>query len=239
MKKLLLTFLLSILALNIAIAQNIDEIMTKSLNAMNKQALDNIQTFIITGSQFVPAQGEQIPVVYKLKRPDKVRIEIEYMGNTIIQSFDGKKAWMVNPLTGSKDKRNLPDNAKEQFMQIFDLLYSPLTKYGQEGYKYEYLGKETIDDKNYIKIKFTDKENDVSTLYIDELTNWFYKLVGDFEKDGEKGTVEYIFEEKTKVKGAVVPQVIEIKINGETAMVYNFDEFEVDVPIDDKIFEKP
>ena len=238
MKKLFLFFTL-ILFSNVLYSQNIDEIMTNAVKAMNKQALDNIQTFIITGSQFVAAQGEQIPITYKLKRPDKVRIEIEYMGNTIIQSYDGKKAWMVNPLTGSKDKRNLPDNAKDQFLQIFDLLTSPLSKYGEEGYKFEYDGKESINDNNYIKVKMTDKKNDVITIYIDEITNWFYKFSTVMEKDGEKNTLEYVFEEKTKVGGAIVPTVIEIKINGETQMAYNFDEYEINVELDDKIFEKP
>jgi outer membrane lipoprotein-sorting protein len=238
MKKLFLFFTL-ILFSNVLYSQNIDEIMTNAVKAMNKQALDNIQTFIITGSQFVAAQGEQIPITYKLKRPDKVRIEIEYMGNTIIQSYDGKKAWMVNPLTGSKDKRNLPDNAKDQFLQIFDLLTSPLSKYGEEGYKFEYDGKESINDNNYIKVKMTDKENDVITIYIDEITNWFYKFSTVMEKDGEKNTLEYVFEEKTKVGGTIVPTVIEIKINGETQMAYNFDEYEINVELDDKIFEKP
>ncbi len=238
MKKLFLFFTL-ILFSNVLYSQNIDEIMTNAVKAMNKQALDNIQTFIITGSQFVAAQGEQIPITYKLKRPDKVRIEIEYMGNTIIQSYDGKKAWMVNPLTGSKDKRNLPDNAKDQFLQIFDLLTSPLSKYGEEGYKFEYDGKESINDNNYIKVKMTDKENDVITIYIDEITNWFYKFSTVMEKDGEKNTLEYVFEEKTKVGGAIVPTVIEIKRNGETQMAYNFDEYEINVELDDKIFEKP
>ena len=238
MKKLFLFFTL-ILFSNVLYSQNIDEIMTNAVKAMNKQALDNIQTFIITCSQFVAAQGEQIPITYKLKRPDKVRIEIEYMGNTIIQSYDGKKAWMVNPLTGSKDKRNLPDNAKDQFLQIFDLLTSPLSKYGEEGYKFEYDGKESINDNNYIKVKMTDKENDVITIYIDEITNWFYKFSTVMEKDGEKNTLEYVFEEKTKVGGAIVPTVIEIKINGETQMAYNFDEYEINVELDDKIFEKP
>jgi outer membrane lipoprotein-sorting protein len=127
--------------------------MKNAIKAMNKEALDKIETFVIHGSQFIAEQGEQIPIVYKIKRPDKVRIEIEYMGNTIIQAFDGKKAWMVNPLTGYKDKKNLPDAAKDQILQIFDFLNSPIVKYGEEGYSFEYLGKETIDDKNYITIK--------------------------------------------------------------------------------------
>lgn len=238
MKKLFLLLALFLFS-NVLYSQNVDEIITNALKAMNKEALDKIPAFIITGSQFVASQGEQIPITYKLKRPDKVRIEIEYMGNTIIQAFDGKKAWMVNPLTGSKDKRNLPDNAKDQFLQIFDLLTSPLSKYGEEGYKYEYDGKETIGENNYIKVKMTDKENDVITIYIDEVTNWFYKFKSEMEKDGQKNTLEYVFEEKTKVGGAVVPSVIEIKIDGETQMAYNFDEFQIGVELDDKIFEKP
>lgn len=85
----------------------------------------------------------------------------------------------------------------------------------------------------------TDKENDVITIYIDEITNWFYKFSTVMEKDGEKNTLEYVFEEKTKVGGAIVPTVIEIKRNGETQMAYNFDEYEINVELDDKIFEKP
>lgn len=149
------------------------------------------------------------------------------------------KSWMVNPLTGSKEKRNLPDEAKEQFMQIFDFLYSPITKYGEPNYSFEYLGKETIDDKNYITIKMTDKDSDVSTLYIDEITNWFYKLVAEVKKEDETNTIEYVFEEKTKVGEAIVPSVIELKVNGNTVMVFNFDEYEINTPLDDKIFEKP
>lgn len=239
MKKILFSLFVLFVSINLS-AQTAEDIIAASKKAMNYDAIKNFKSMVILGSQFMPAAGQDIEMTYKLKRPEKVYVEMKVMGMELIQAYNGKKGWMINPMSGSNSAKNVPEEAKEQFLQIYDFLESPLNKYGEEGYKYEYDSTETIEEKTYNKIKLTDKDGDIHQLYFDALTNWFYKLKTKIKnEEGEEKTVEIVYEEKTKVKGAILPQVIEIKIDGETGQVMRFDEYQIDVEIDDKIFEKP
>lgn len=239
MKKILL-FMLVLLANVGLFAQTADEIITASRKAMNLDAFKNINTLIIAGSQFMPAAGQDIEMTYKLKKPDKVYVEMKVMGMDIIQATNGKKAWTINPMSGSKSPQSLPDEANEQFLQVFEYLESPIGKYGEDDGKYEFVSTETIEDVTYNKVKLTDKDGDEHYLYFDAVTNWFYKMQTPVVAEGgEKKVVDIIYEDKTKVKGVILPQVIEIKVDGETVQVMRFDEYEANVEIDDKVFEKP
>ena len=47
-----------------------------------------------------PAEEVELPFVMDLKRPNKVRIEIEFNGQTAIQIYDGNNGWKLRPFLG-------------------------------------------------------------------------------------------------------------------------------------------
>ncbi len=238
MKKLIFGLMI-LFASSSLFSQTGDEIMQRAAKAMNSEGLKKINTMKIVGSQFNAAMGQELATTFYIKRPNKVRMEIEYMGQSITSAYDGNKGWIVNPLTGSTKKQDIPEEGIGQFTQIIDMVDSPLSDYGEEGSKYEADGTETLGEKTYNKVKVTDKDSSVSTLYFDALTDWFYKAVVLIEnEDKEKNmVVEIVYEEKTKKGGVILPSVIEINANGEKNGIMKFDEYEINLPIDDKLFE--
>lgn len=238
MKKLLfaIAFIMTATAL---MAQTGDEIMSASIKAMNHEGLKNVKTIKVIGTQFNAMLGQELTTTMYLKRPNKIRMEIEVMGMTITQAYNGNKGWMVNPLTGSDKRQDLPEEAVPELLRMFEMLESPLGEYGKEGNSFEFVGIETLDGKNYNKVKASGKEADAtSTFYIDAVTNWFYKAVTVIPSEEGDATVELVYEEKTRKKGIILPAVVEVIYNGDKNAVIKFDEYELDIEIDDKIFDK-
>lgn len=237
MKKLLFA-LLVLFAGSSLMAQTAEDLITKSLKAMNNEAVTKFQTVKITGSQFNARQGQEIPIKLTFKRPDKYRMELELMGTTIIQAYNGKKGWGINPLTGSEDRQDLPEEAIPQLRQLIEIMETPLAEFGKDSAVYALDGTETIEGTSYNKIKMTEDEV-TTTLYIDALTNWFYKATMKVpNEDGTEANLEFVYVEKTKVKGAILPKVVEVFFNGDKNGVIKFDEYVIDDAVDDKIFDK-
>src|SRR6266436_1781597 len=44
-----------------------------------------------------PAEEVQLPFVMELKRPRKMRFELQFSGQTAIQVFDGANGWKLRP----------------------------------------------------------------------------------------------------------------------------------------------
>ena len=81
-----------------------------------------------------PAEETQLPFVMNLKRPDKVRLELEFNKETAIQVFDGVQGWKLPPYLNRKEVE--PFSPEE--MKI-------ASKQGQlEGLLIDYAAKRTI-----------------------------------------------------------------------------------------------
>lgn len=109
--------------------------------------------------------------IYK-KEPDKIRMDIEVMGMTISQGYDGAKAWMTNPQTGATEE--MPEKYaayfKRQAMGNDSILHPE--KY---GISYAFKGKEKIDGRDYLVLEQKFSDGHVASLYLDATTYLLYK----------------------------------------------------------------
>jgi outer membrane lipoprotein-sorting protein len=154
-------------------AQDAKGLLDKMIQAQGgRAAMAAVKDQTITGSLEMVQMGMNGSVTMYQKEPDKMRIDIEIMGMIITQAFDGQKAWMTNPQTGSTEE--MPET-QGQSMRRQALGSDSVLNPEKYGITYELKAKEKIGDKEYFVLEQTYKDGTKATIYIDPGTYLVYK----------------------------------------------------------------
>lgn len=145
-----------------ASGQTAKEILAKWIEAQGgAQALAAVKDTTITGNIQLVSMGISGTATMYQKEPNMMRLDIEVMGMVITQAFDGQTAWMVDPQTGATTE--MPENASQEFKRQAlgnDAVLNP-EKY---GITYDYKGKETLENKEYLVLEQTMSDGHKTTL---------------------------------------------------------------------------
>jgi outer membrane lipoprotein-sorting protein len=154
-------------------AQDAKGLLDKMIQAQGgRAALAAVKDSTTSGSLEMVQMGMNGSVTMYQKEPDKIRIDIEIMGMVITQAFDGQKAWMTNPQSGSTEEMPETQAASMRRQALGnDSLLNP-EKY---GISYVLKPKEKVGDKEYFVLEQTYKDGTKATMYIDPGTYLIYK----------------------------------------------------------------
>jgi len=201
--------------------------------------LKAIRSQRVTGTiSFAPdASG---PLVVELKRPGKLRMEIQIQGQTIVRVYDGKgSGWMVNPLapeTGpiamnGNDLRSIADESD------FD---GPLLDYRAKGTRIEYAGKDAVEGKPAYKLKLVTKSGDERTYFIDSATFLLLKWQGLRQSGDQEIPVESFYRDYREVGGVKFAFEVDTGAPGSgQSQKLAIEKIELNVDLDDSRFTKP
>ena len=154
-------------------AQDAKGLLDKMIQAQGgRAALAAVKDSTTSGALEMVQMGMNGSVTMYQKEPDKIRIDIEIMGMVITQAFDGQKAWMTNPQSGSTEEMPETQAASMRRQALGnDSLLNP-DKY---GISYVLKPKEKVGDKEYFVLEQTYKDGTKATMYIDPGTYLIYK----------------------------------------------------------------
>jgi len=148
-----------------ALAQTVDEVIAKSLEARGGlDKLKAVQSIRMTGKMTM-GPGMEAPVTIEMKRPRNARIEFTIQGSTGVQAYDGQQAWGISPL-GSQQPEPMPAEMAKELDDQADL-DGPLVDYKAKGHQVELVGKEKVEGSDAFKIKVTKKDGDVEYYYLE------------------------------------------------------------------------
>jgi outer membrane lipoprotein-sorting protein len=236
MKKLL--FALLSFAFLSASAQTADEVIQKytagigGLDAYNK-----VKTAKMTGT--FSTQGMDLPVTVQIVNGKAVRMEVEAMGNQVINVYNNGKGWKQNPFAGAADPTDATADELNE-LKPQSMLAPPLADYKARGHKVELLGQADVNGVKTYKIKLTNKEDGKPTTYYINASDYsLLKYENDRDMQGQTITVESWVSDLKDFNGAKFYLTRVQKINGEEFSTTKFDKIELDVPVDEKIFNKP
>jgi len=154
----------------------------------------------------------QLPFVLELERPRKMRMELQFKGQTAIQVFDGANGWKLRPYLNRRVvEPYTPDEMKMASMQAD--LDGPLVDYAAKGTQIELAGMEKVEDRDTYKLKLTMKNGEAIHVWIDAQTFLEAKIEGQPRRlDGTYHPVEVYFQDYRPVDGLQIPHVLETKV---------------------------
>src|ERR1700720_3218971 len=169
------TLLLAALFISSAAAQetelSADQIVQKHVIALGgADKLTAIQNVTMTGTASLMDGQLQAPVTVRAKRPMSMRMDMSVQGQTFVQAFDGKTAWMINPFMGSPEPKKSSEEDTQNARDDADFIDGSLVDYKAKGNEIELTGKEDVDGSPAYKLKVTKKSGSIENVYLDAKT---------------------------------------------------------------------
>ena len=161
-----------------------------------------------------PSEPVQLPFVMDLQRPRKMRVEIQFQGQTALQVYDGSKGWKLRPFLNRHEVE--PFTAEElKAAGAQSDLDGPLIDFAAKGSKVELEGLEKVDGRNAYNLKVTDKGGHVRHVWIDAESFLESKIEGTPRRlDGKYHPVAVYFRDYKAVNGLMMPYVLETAVEG-------------------------
>jgi len=217
-------------------AQTVDEIVQKYANAVG--GLDNfkkIKTAKFSGT--ASAQGNEFPITVQIINGRAMRTDVEVMGQTITNAYKDGKGWKINPYAGAPTATDATADELYEF-KIQGSLTSQLMDYKDRGYKAELLGQEDVQGAKTYKIKLTTDDNKTTTYFVDANTYALVKTIGMRSLMGQEMELETYYSEVKDIGNVKFSMMRSVQSGGQTIQEVHFDKIELDIPIDEKIFDK-
>ncbi len=234
MKKTIIFLMMTFLMSAYVSAQTADEILDNYFKLLGgKEKITALKTIRITATS--NRQGMEIPVVITKAAPDMQRIDIEIQGKKMVQCYDGKTAWWINPFMGSATPQIMPADMAEYFTK--DKFEDAFFNYKEKGHKVELLGKKDIEGTETYEIKLTKKNGDISYSYFDTESNILIMSKQAVKSGPAKGQfMEYYFGDYQEVDGYMFAFSMDVKMNGQTIQGITMKKYEINPEVDTAIF---
>ena len=158
------------------------------------------------------AQEAQLPFTLELERPRRMRLEIQFNGQTAVQVYDGTNGWKVRPFLNRMEVENYTEDELRKAALQSDL-DGPLMDYAAKGTTVELEGTDKVEDKDNYRLKLTMSDRHVVHVWIDARTFLETKIEGTPRRlDGLEHPVEVYYRDYRNVDGLQIPFVLETKV---------------------------
>ena len=236
MKKILLLFFVFISLA--AKAQTVDEIIQQHANTMG--GLDNVKKLhSLKKTGIMSSQGAEFPITIQVINNRAIRTDIEAMGDTMITCYKDDKGWTINPFAGITTATDITGSELAE-LKSQTMIASQLMDYKARGHQVELIKKDTVDNAIAYKIKLVNKESGKTTYYlIDSSTSLLIKLINIVvDNIGDEMEMATTFSD-LKIFGDIKFMMTQTQtLGGQPIREIKFKTVELNVPIDEKIFEK-
>jgi hypothetical protein len=150
----------------VALAQTADELVQKNIQA--KGGMEKIKAIksvrvkarMIGGGGFTAAVGQEN------QRPNLLRETFTLQGMTSVTAFDGATGWQIQPFGGHKDPELMGEDDLRDLQLDMDF-DGPLVDYKEKGNTVEYMGHDTMDGDDALRLKVTLKNGDIVYYFLD------------------------------------------------------------------------
>jgi hypothetical protein len=159
-----------------------------------------------------PKEEAQLPFQMDMQRVRKVRLELQFNGQTAIQVYDGTNGWKVRPYLNRHDVEPFTEDELKTASEQPDL-DGLLIDYAAKGEKIDIEGMEKVEDHDTYKLKVTLKDGREVHAWIDAKTFLEAKIEGTPRRlDGKMHPVEIYYRDFRAVHGLQVPFVLETRV---------------------------
>lgn len=224
---------------SISSAITLDEIVAKNIEARGGEAaFKKIQTLKADVSMSMAQAGMEMNMAITMKRPQKVHVVIEVMGAKIVQAYDGKSGWSINPMMGSDKPQQMSEEELKDVRENANM-DGDFIDYKAKGTKLDYLGTADVDGTTAYKIKVTKKDGTEKMVYVDAISFLEIKEERSTNMGGQAFDAEFVYGDYRAVDGIQFPMLLETRVQGQTVMSMTWTKVETNVKVDDSLFVMP
>lgn len=216
--------------------QDLDGILEQHYRASAQEKMANIETMVTHGKSIFSSVDLESPFILYQARPDKVRVESEYQGFRVIQTYDGHKGWIFAPGMGIEEPKEITGEELETLLNQADF-ENPLWNYEARDRSLELIsepGKTSVH-----QLKLTMADGDVIYFLIDRQSHLITSYITRQVMGGTENEIEVILDNYRSVKGIPVSHKIATKMNGQVVTTIRLDKVEFNRKLDLSLFEKP
>jgi outer membrane lipoprotein-sorting protein len=232
------SFIVAILLIPVGIVQSQDlpEILDNHYNAINIEALLEVENMQFTGTSY--QMGMETSYTNIIARPMKSYMKVDANNQVMKQGYNGSIAWMISPWSSSPGPVVL-DDVQTFVMRFHSDIDGVLWQYKKKGFAGSYVGKQSHDNGDAYVVELFTEGKGSHRLFIDPESYLVVKHEIIYLDDGgETITTSHISDYKT-INGIPVPHEMEILVNGELTQKITVNNVEFNVEVDDSIFNIP
>ncbi|HSU97427.1 MAG TPA: alpha/beta hydrolase-fold protein, partial [Gemmatimonadaceae bacterium] len=236
-----------LLSATVARAQRLPVLSVDSVIALNVASrgglarLMNVHTQEMRGHiSFAAGPPHQFSV--DMARPGRIRTEITLDGGRLIQAYDGRIAWMVNPAGGAGGDTAahvLPEGEARNIAAGGDM-DGPLVDYARKGNRVTLAGIDTADGRPAYRLEVVTAAGLRDTYYIDTVSHLQTKWQGHRVMSGEPVVFVSYFRDYRPVDGVMIAFRIDSGTEGRPGgQTITIDTVRLNAPVSDDEFLMP
>lgn len=236
MKKLL--FAVLSFAVVSAHAQSADDVIQKyTANMGGLDSFNKISSAKMTGTY--STQGNDIALTTQIINGKGMRTDLELMGQAVTNCYYNGKGWKINPFQGVPTATEVTGSELNDF-KIQSSLANQLMDYKAKGHQVEMQGEETAEGIKTFKIKLTNKDDGKVTTYFIAVADYtLIKSATNRTIQGQEMEVESFYSDLKVIGDVKFFMSRSSRIEGQEFQAIKFEKIELNVAIDEKIFEMP
>lgn len=237
MKKIAVSFI-TVLFISTAFlsAQSLDEVLEGNFEVMGIEELIDAKTSQTSGKMI--QMNMEIPFKQYSAHPKKLRIEATLQGLTLIQTYNGKEGWSLNPFMGMTEPQAMSaDELKNTEIQAdFEgMLYN----WQDKGYTVSLEENDEVEGAECYVVKAVSEEGDVFTYYMDVDSYVVLKMNSKVKIQGQEVESDTYMSNYQEGDGFVYAGKIETRMGSQVTATIIIDEMVIGNELDDSMFEKP
>lgn len=212
-------------------AQTAEEVIDKYVTALGgKEKILSLKSVKKVGSLNVQGMDVGVTVTRVQGVGSRNDISVPGMGEGF-QVVNPMKGWDFMPFMGQASPEEVSVDKLKSSLSLLDIQGS-LVNYKEKGSQVEMSGKEKVENAECYKLKLTDKQGVISTLFIDSKSNYLVKsIITAKSSNGDINTENSFGDFKKTEEGYIFP-FSEVMERGTII----FTSIETNKPVDEKIF---
>lgn len=223
------------LIVNLSNAQDLDEVLASHFEAINQDAISKVESMIIKGKS--GRMGQSFPFEISQKRPGNYRMEVDIQGQKMIQTYNGKTAYMTAPWTGSIEAQEMGETETNQMKEQADM-DGQLWNWKEKGSQVTLEGIEEFEGAEVIILKLINDQGNETKYFLDADSYLPIKTVAKVQMQGAEVEVEAFMSNYKEVNDMVVAFYMEQRMKGEIISTITIEEIIVNPELPDDMFEK-
>lgn len=214
--------------------QKRDEILNNHFEAVGQEIVLNVKTLKMTGHSIV--QGTELPFVMYVKKPGKVRNEVVFQGQKMLQVYNGETGWSIIPWISStpQDMNGIQLKSMKETAELEGALYN----WKKKGHQLEYMGEEEVEGTPVYNLQLTKQNEDVINYYLDKDSYIVIKQKALTTVNNQEIETETYLGNYEMIEGMAFPMSIRTRLPQGASQI-EIDDIEIGVELADSMFEKP